>query len=88
MNTVDLRNVKAGIFVGVHINHQGSVDDLVDLKFELSKRLPFAVTLPCGSTYTLERIEDLPNYDVECPCGNPAHWFVKYSEIEKVVSNG
>jgi hypothetical protein len=46
----------------------------------LEKSLPFVCRMPCGETYTLDRIEDLPQDDLPCSCGNPEHWFVKYME--------
>jgi hypothetical protein len=36
--------------------------------------------MPCGETYKLKAIEDLPQEDLPCPCGDKGHWFVKYME--------
>jgi hypothetical protein len=46
----------------------------------LEKNLPFEYRMPCGWSYRLKAIEDLPKEDLPCPCGNPEHWFVKYTE--------
>lgn len=46
----------------------------------LEKQLPFSYRMPCGETYALEAIEDLPEEDLPCPCGDKSHWFVKYVE--------
>lgn len=46
----------------------------------LSKQLPFVHRMPCGETYKLKAIEDLPQEDLPCPCGDKGHWFVKYME--------
>lgn len=33
--------------------------------------------LPCGNRNNFASINDIPLYDVPCPCGNPNHWLVK-----------
>lgn len=42
--------------------------------------MPFTITSPCGNSITYPDIDDIPMADVPCPCGNPNHWFVKYTE--------
>lgn len=46
----------------------------------LEKSLPFVHRMPCGEIYALDRIDDLPQDDLPCPCGDKSHWFVKYME--------
>ena len=41
---------------------------------------PFTINMPCGQTITFARREDVPLVDLPCPCGNPNHWLVKWSE--------
>ncbi len=51
----------------------------------IQQYLPFKYKMPCGHTYELTDIDDLPAGDLPCPCGDPEHWFVKY---EKAGSDG
>lgn len=49
--------------------------------------LPFSFTLPCGNTYSVDSVEQLPQDNLPCPCGDPKHWFVRY-EVEKPMMKG
>ena len=35
---------------------------------------------PCGGQATYRTIEEVPLVDVPCPCGDPNHWLIKWSE--------
>jgi len=39
----------------------------------------WTITMPCGRVYTYP-INGLPDHDVPCDCGDPAHWVVKYED--------
>lgn len=43
-------------------------------------KLPFTIKLPCGESITCETLEDVPLEDTPCPCGDPNHWLVRWSE--------
>jgi hypothetical protein len=32
---------------------------------------------PCGEVITYPTLDDVPETDVPCTCGNPNHWFIK-----------
>ena len=42
--------------------------------------LPFSYKMPCGNTFTITDILQIPEYEVPCPCGNPKHWLIKHGE--------
>jgi hypothetical protein len=35
------------------------------------------IPMPCGNEAYYETLDDIPNKDTPCPCGNPNHWYVK-----------
>ena len=35
------------------------------------------IIAPCGNTVTYKTLDDIPDHDVPCLCGNPDHWFIK-----------
>lgn len=35
---------------------------------------------PCGGRATYRTADDIPLVDTPCPCGDPSHWLVKWSE--------
>lgn len=37
-----------------------------------------ASTLPCGTKVSYETLDDIPQGDVPCPCGDPTHFLIKY----------
>ena len=46
--------------------------------------IDLAISHPCGGGVTLYKtIDDVPEIDVPCPCGNPNHWIVKIIKEEK-----
>ncbi len=47
----------------------------------VKEKLPFSYTLPCGNIFSANCLEDIPSLNTPCPCGNPRHWFVKYSIV-------
>ena len=38
--------------------------------------------LPCGEGLMIKSVDDLPLSSVPCPCGDPGHWLVLFSEKE------
>lgn len=43
---------------------------------------PFVtIEFSCGGKVVYQRFDDIPCENVPCSCGNPKHWFVKYTEI-------
>ena len=39
-----------------------------------------SITEPCGNSVEYAEIEDIPLVDVPCTCGNPGHYFIKYTD--------
>lgn len=41
------------------------------------------ITLPCGAsrTFTPNDINRLPVEDIPCPCGDPDHFFIRFSDL-------
>jgi len=39
---------------------------------------PQIVHMSCGNKFPVESPDALPDEDIPCPCGNPAHWILKY----------
>jgi hypothetical protein len=56
----------------------GRLDAMRTYRVVIEEYMPITVTMPCGHQIEVGRIEDLPPYDVPCPCGNPQHWLVKH----------
>ena len=44
--------------------------------------IDLAITNPCGKSIQYKKIDDVPEVDVPCSCGDPNHWFIK---IEKEI---
>ncbi len=44
----------------------------------LREFFPLRTELPCGNVAEYQTLDDVPMTDVPCPCGDPAHWFVRY----------
>jgi hypothetical protein len=40
----------------------------------------------CDQTCTYRTPNDIPDVDVPCPCGNPAHWMIRYDHVGVTVS--
>jgi hypothetical protein len=38
------------------------------------------IEMPCGQVCVYDKTSDVPAESVPCPCGDPAHWMIKYSE--------
>lgn len=34
---------------------------------------------PCNGRATYRTVDDIPLTDAPCPCGDPSHWLIKYS---------
>ena len=45
--------------------------------------LPFTYKMPCGKIFTISSILQIPENEVPCPCGNPAHWLIKHAEVDQ-----
>lgn len=35
---------------------------------------------PCGGHATYRTVNDIPLVDIPCPCGDPNHWLIKWTE--------
>ncbi len=47
----------------------------------LKDREPFmTVQLLCGKIVIYKTFNDIPNHSMRCPCGDPKHWIVKYTQ--------
>jgi hypothetical protein len=40
-------------------------------------------TLPCGGSKDFPTEDAIPSKSVPCPCGNPKHWMIKYTNESK-----
>lgn len=45
--------------------------------------VPRVVDMPCGESISLDTLDDIPDEDLLCSCGNPNHHFVRYENSEK-----
>lgn len=84
--------------IGVYINCPGERKEFIRLWvkeiLELSRRhgldignpdfiLLFVSLEACGGHATYRTADDFPLVDVPCPCGNPNHWLVRWSEFSR-----
>jgi len=49
---------------------------------------PYILIMPCGRTVRYDDpsyILCLPNRDIQCSCGNPNHYVVKFSDVREVL---
>jgi hypothetical protein len=44
-------------------------------------RINLTIQTPCGRKIFYKYIDDVPDVDVPCPCGNPNHWVIKIQRI-------
>lgn len=44
---------------------------------------PQILYMSCGYKDKVESIEQVPRFNVPCPCGNSNHWIVKYDLIKQ-----
>lgn len=44
---------------------------------------PITVVMPCKNTITFKDLENMPNVDVPCKCGEPGRYFLKYDMERK-----
>lgn len=35
---------------------------------------------PCGGRTSYRTVDDIPLEDVPCPCGDPDHWLIRFSD--------
>ena len=40
-----------------------------------------SISMPCGHVAVYEFKEVIPDVDVQCSCGDPKHWLIKYKEV-------
>ena len=40
------------------------------------------IEAPCGEKVFYKTIDDLPQVDTPCTCGNPNHWFIKIGQTK------
>lgn len=45
-------------------------------------KFPAAINMPCGNSITIKDVNDIPDRNVECPCGDPNHYLI-YWDIQK-----
>lgn len=41
--------------------------------------------MPCGATERYIAFDDLPWTSVPCPCGDPTHWMIRYTDEERLA---
>lgn len=39
--------------------------------------IDLVISMPCEESVTYKTLDDIPEVDTPCPCGNPNHWFIK-----------
>ncbi|MDO8671221.1 MAG: hypothetical protein Q7O66_07290 [Dehalococcoidia bacterium] len=82
-------------YIGVHFSYvvdkgvTDAIDEADELgwktyvreqnRLELAACYPVSYSFPCGFVGNYGTLDDVPMEDTPCPCGNPAHWLVKYS---------
>jgi hypothetical protein len=49
-------------------------------------QFPQILYMSCGQRKTVGGIEDIPSFDVPCPCGNTNHWIVKYEVFKQPIT--
>lgn len=63
--------------------HKSILEYAEKLGVDTKSGLPFiTINMQCGSEVAYQTFEDIPKTDVPCSCGDPTHWFVKYSVLE------
>lgn len=72
-----IKTTKPGMIVGIYINipNNGLFADAIRA---CEKYLPHTYIFPCGNSFAVNTIADIPAIDTPCPCGDDHHWFVKY----------
>jgi len=40
------------------------------------------IKMPCGETINFRTLDDIQRSTVPCPCGDPTHYLIMYSEVE------
>jgi len=66
---------------------QGEYSEVVGMRFcsdniqEVIAKY-WQITLPCGTAH-IYPLNQFPETDTPCQCGDPTHWVVKYIELEK-----
>lgn len=92
-------NRESPMAIGVHFDCAGSdrgevvqawANEILDKSLEdgLDVNSPDYTLLgvylkPCGGSATYRTIDDIPLVDVPCPCGDPNHWLIKYTEVKQ-----
>ena len=64
------KTVRQTLEEGVHFNPP-SVYPIINL----------AIQMPCGEGVFSQKLDDIPEVDTPCTCGNPNHYFVKIGVI-------
>lgn len=39
-----------------------------------------SIEMPCDEKIEYKTLADIPGEDVQCSCGDAAHWFIKYED--------
>ena len=50
------------------------------IPFERDNVFMLGIVMPCGSRFLFRDATSVPHTDIECPCGNPQHWVIRYAE--------
>lgn len=43
------------------------------------------IEAPCGQSVVYQTAADFPHTSVACPCGDPAHWILKYDHPQEAL---
>lgn len=43
--------------------------------------IDLVISMPCGESVAYKTLDDMPEVDTPCACGNPDHWFVKINRM-------
>jgi hypothetical protein len=80
-SSIGIRPVK---YVGVYfqlVNVETVRECIVKWKNDvlpiISSAPVLTIEAPCGEKVMYKTIDDVPEVDVPCSCGNPNHWFIK-----------
>jgi len=72
----DLPKTEIGIYI---FRHNKTNREARDACFkQLDKFGNQLLIMPCGVIVKYKSIEEIPDEDISCPCGDPNHWLVKY----------
>ena len=57
-----------------------------ELKYCLSESTPaLEITMACGAHISFKEVKDIPDWSVLCTCGDPNHWFIRYTDDDGFI---